>query len=53
MSDKKFKIIIKEGDIKIRIPIYRPGHVHKDKTKYNRKKKHKKKDFERFFTQND
>jgi hypothetical protein len=31
----------KEKKIKIRIPVPPPGGVHKDKSKYTRKKKHK------------
>ena len=33
------EFIIKESDIKIRGDNFRPGHVHRVKTKYTRKKK--------------
>ena len=45
--DKKFKIVIKKEDL-----VYKPrmgvkvGRIFKDKSKYNRKKKHKKKEEE-------
>lgn len=44
MKEKiKIEIEIKDKDIKIRQPGFRPGHIHKDKTKYTRKQKHKEK----------
>ena len=39
---KKRTINIKTRDLKIRIPIPPIGHIWKDKSKYSRKKKHKK-----------
>lgn len=41
----KFKIVIKKEDLpKERLPIAPPNKPHKDKSKYNRRKKHKEKD---------
>lgn len=43
MSNEKNKIVIKKEDLpKPRIPTAPPTKVFKDKSKYNRKKKHKK-----------
>jgi hypothetical protein len=44
MGKKKVKIEfeIDDSKIKVRGQSFRPGHVHKVKTKYTRKKKHKK-----------
>lgn len=44
MGKIKIEIEIKDEDVKVRGDAFRPGHIHKVKTKYNRKKKHKRGD---------
>lgn len=41
MGKIKMEIEIKQEDIKVRGQGFRPGHIHRDKTKYSRKVKHK------------
>jgi hypothetical protein len=46
MCSKDFKIIIKEKDIKARRLIHKPSLAFKSKVKYNRKLKHKDKNYD-------
>ena len=41
-SRVKIEIEIKDSDIKVRGTSFRPGHIHKVKTWYSRKLKHRK-----------
>ena len=43
MAKKKYTAIVDLSDIKIRIPVPKPGKDHGDKTKYRRKPKYPKK----------